>query len=411
VRHLYQHSAGITWQPNYFGATGLDPLSLDPLGRTLLDDWLNGWDPNIIRSTLSVTNKYVNGTGVPVGLNILGGAPSYMKMLVNETNAAATNWQAFTSTNLWVPTPTDGSYVINVGLCGLATNATPSWQSVTVRRDDSPLILMLTNFGPWTGSSPYTDPAGYTTRALKALTWTVENLYYTNNGYGSVVAASWDLADRFHTTNWFQCLDLPLESGANQISIQAVDWLGNVAVTNYTYWLNCDPDRTPVLNLVWPTCSKSYFVNGNMLTNDATTAWWVSGGVGSPHSYSVKLTDGLFFQNGQYVSLHEEGRINMRRPIATIKTMTTEVNFVVAWNWSSEVSKGSSGWELINPSHSVNPTDSPTETYPLWRQKMNTEMTPRHENTRTYRHSFGFNAALPGVGGRARNGRAGASDE
>jgi hypothetical protein len=50
---------------------------------------------------------------------------------------------------------------------------------------------------------------------------------------------------------------------------------------------------------------------------------------------------------------------------------------VVDWSWSSEASKGSSGWELINPSNSVNPTDSPTETYPSWRQKMNTQMTPR----------------------------------
>jgi hypothetical protein len=80
----------------------------------------------------------------------------------------------------------------------------------------------------------------------------------------------------------------------------------------------------------WPTCSKSYFVNQNMLTNDPTTNpdWWVSGGTDYPDSYSVKLDKGLFFNNGQYVSLHPEGRIDMRKPNAEIIAQTTEVNVI-----------------------------------------------------------------------------------
>jgi hypothetical protein len=49
-----------------------------------------------------------------------------------------TNWQAFTSTNLSVPTPADGVYVVTVGLRGLPPNATQSWQSVTLFRDTTP---------------------------------------------------------------------------------------------------------------------------------------------------------------------------------------------------------------------------------------------------------------------------------
>ena len=90
-------------------------------------------------------------------------------------------------------------------------------------------------------------------------------------------------------------------------------------------------DRTnSVAGVSWPTCSINYFVNQNMLTNDPTTApaWWVSGGTDCPDSYPVTLDKGLFFSNGQYVSLHEEGTINMRKPNAEILAQTTSVNVI-----------------------------------------------------------------------------------
>ena len=114
------------WQLAFFGVTGLDPGGLDSSGNhTFLYDWLNGLDPSAIQFSIAVTNQFANSAGVPVQVNLLGGAPSYIAVLVNDTNAANANWQPFTSTNLWVSTPSDGAYVITVGLCGLATNATP----------------------------------------------------------------------------------------------------------------------------------------------------------------------------------------------------------------------------------------------------------------------------------------------
>ena len=44
-----------------------------------------------------------------------------------------------------------------------------------------------------------------------------------------------------------------MKTPSNQISLRAVDWAGNVAVTNYTFWLDHDPDRLPGLQLLWPT--------------------------------------------------------------------------------------------------------------------------------------------------------------
>ena len=223
----------------------------------------------MIQFTLSVTNQYVNSTAVPVQLSVLGGSPSYIAILVNDTNTADASWQPFTSTNLWVPTPTDGAYVIAVGLCGPAKNATLTWQCVTVVRDTTPLILVLTNLAALSGSRPFIDPAGYATRSLSALSWTLLDANGgMSGGNGAVVAKDWNLANQFHTTNWFQCVDLALALGTNSISIQAVDWAGNVATTNFAYVFDTNGDTTPpALALLWPQDGTQ--VSGNSFTVQA----------------------------------------------------------------------------------------------------------------------------------------------
>ena len=258
------------WERQYFGCIGVDPDSdADGDGVSNLQEYLWGTDPNKIRFFLSVTNQYVNTTGAPVQLNVLGGVPSYIAMLVNDTNAADISWQPFTSTSLWVPTPTNGVYVIAVGLRGLPTVATQSWQSVTILRDTTPLILALTNLAALSGSRPFVDPAGYATRGLSAVTWSVvDGNGLTNSGKGAVVAKGWNLPDQFHTTNWFQCLDLALALGTNSISIQAVDWAGNVAMTNFAYVFDTNGDTMPpALTLLWPQDNTQ--VSGNNFTVQA----------------------------------------------------------------------------------------------------------------------------------------------
>ena len=176
------------WQWYWFGNCDHAGSELDANGNTLLYDYSNGLDPNIIVFTLSATNSYVNQTSVPLQIVVLAGVPSYYAVLVNDTNAANANWQRFTSTNLTVMTPTDGVYVVSVGLCGSAPTATRTWQTVTLFRDTTPLGLMLTNLPSLTGSRPFIDPAGYTTRALSSLTWTlIDANGNTNSGNGAVV--------------------------------------------------------------------------------------------------------------------------------------------------------------------------------------------------------------------------------
>jgi hypothetical protein len=261
----------LAWQLAYFGVTGVDPNGdYDGDGVTNLVEFLNGTDPNKILFSLAVANQYVATTAVPVEVNIAGGVPSYIAVLVNDGNTTNASWQPFTSTSLSVPLPTNGTYVITVGLRGLPSNATQSWQTLTVFCDTTPLSLMLTNLPALSGSRPFIDPAGYASRALSTLTWTVVDASGdTNTGNGMVTAQGWSLSDRYHATNCWACLDLALALGTNWVSIQAVDWAGTVAVTNFTYLFDTNGDTTaPALSLVWPQDGTQ--VTGTNLTVQAS---------------------------------------------------------------------------------------------------------------------------------------------
>ena len=244
----------LAWQLSFFGVTAVDPAGdWNADGTNNLTHYLSGTDPNLIAFTLSVTNQYTAADSVPVQLNVSGGVPSYMAVLINADASQAT-WQPFDSTPLSVPTPTNGAYTLTVGLCGLATNATQTWQTLTLYRDNTPLTLALTNLAAFTGSRPYLDPAGYASRSLSSLTWTlVDATGTTNTGNGLLVAQDWSLTDRWHTTNWFQFLDLPLQLGTNSISLQVVDWSGAIATTNFQFVFDTNGDLTPpALTLTWP---------------------------------------------------------------------------------------------------------------------------------------------------------------
>jgi len=259
------------WERCWFGNCDHTGSELDANGYTLLSDYQNLRDPNIILFTVGVTNSYINTNNATLQLTVTAGVPSYVAVLVNDTNTVNANWQSFTSTNLSVATPTDGVYVVTVGLRGLAPNASQTWQTLTLFRDTTPLALTLTNVAGFSGSRPFIDPAGSAGRALTSLTWTlVDAKGATNSGNGMVLAQGWSLSDRYHTTNWFKCADLALALGTNWISIQAVDWAGNVAVTNFAYVFNTNGDSTPpALTLVWPQAGTQ--VSGDTLTVQAWT--------------------------------------------------------------------------------------------------------------------------------------------
>jgi hypothetical protein len=246
-----------SWEMEYFGTAGFAGGDLDDKGtHTLLYDYANSIDPNVMAFVIAVTNQYVNHTNVPLSVAIQAGLPFSVAMLVDSTNFSSASWSTYTSSNLTANLgPTNGWHTLWVGLNGRSSNATlATWNSFALDLDTNPPILILTNMSNYTGSRPYIDPAGYANKALRSLTFAVTNsLGAAAQGQGVVVDQQINPADMFHTTNWFSCVDLPLTLGTNHVSIAAVDWAGNSTQTNFAYDFDTNlASGPPVIALLWP---------------------------------------------------------------------------------------------------------------------------------------------------------------
>jgi len=265
------------WFWMYFGTTELSDTNLDSNNNYLLNDFQNGQDPNIIQFSLAFNHQYINTPTGTVQLNISAGVPCFCAVLVNDTNMADAVWLPYPGTNVTVATPTDGVYQVSIGLRGLPASGTQTWQDLTFIRDTNPPILLITNLAVLSGSRPFIDTAGYSTKALHQITCTlVDANGITNDCQAFVIEQGLNPWAPYYVTNWFQCLDLALAQGTNLVSIQAVDWAGNVAITNFAYVFDTNGDTTPpAITLIWPQngthiSGSTYTVQGALDDDTAT---------------------------------------------------------------------------------------------------------------------------------------------
>jgi hypothetical protein len=252
------------WLWLYFGTVSLSETNLDTAGNALLYDYQNQQPPaNDLSFSVFTPNTFLNqpNPSVPLQVNLLAGLPSYYAILVNDPNPGDAVWLPYAGTNLTVSVgPTNGVYTVSVALRAFPANASAAWQTLTFYLDTTPLALALTNLPSLSGSRPFIDPADYASRSLSALIWTmVDAAGNTNSGNGMVIGQSSNPTDSWHTTNLFQCVDLPLQlapdgsAGTNWISIQATDLAGTVAVTTFAYVFDTNGDTTPpAVSLAWP---------------------------------------------------------------------------------------------------------------------------------------------------------------
>lgn len=209
-----------------------------------------------------------------ISASVSNGVATAMAVLVNNTNFNAAQWIPFSSVPYILLGTNDGSYQVWVGLTG--SNGIAYWTEQTVVLDRTPMQLVITNLTAYTGSRPFIDPAGYTTKALQNLTFQVNNNGATQTGNGIAIAETANPANPLYITNWFQCLDLPLAIGTNHITITGTDWAGNVASTNFDYLLETNDDTTPpTISLIWPQdgtqiVGTNFTVQG-MLDDDTAT--------------------------------------------------------------------------------------------------------------------------------------------
>jgi hypothetical protein len=242
------------WFWKYFGTLALSDTNLDSQGNTLLYDYQNGVDPNIILFSLNFANGYVNSRTTFGTITILGGVPGYRAVLVNDTNLADADWQPYTS-NLEVNLDAgDGNYNVLIGLRGLSPDVRKTWLNAQLILDTVPPVLAITNPATGTVSQPMIQLQGYANESLGAVTYDVSNAAGTwTNRMGYRTGRFYDTNLLEVTTNWFQCYDVALANGLNTITLHATDLAGNTTTVSAGYVLDfSDATNPPVLTVIWP---------------------------------------------------------------------------------------------------------------------------------------------------------------
>jgi len=245
------------WLWEYFRTTALADTNLDSFGNSLLADYTNGVDPNSILFSLQFPSDQVHTNRVHGTVTIFGGTPSYLAVLVNDTNLADAIWQPYAGTNLMVSLNAGaGVYAVRAGLRGLPDNAQQTWLGTElIYSQPAAPAFVITNPIATTVSTPMIQLQGFVSETLNTLTYDVSNavgVVTNQQGYWNPTFFNTNALD--FTTNAFQCYDLLLTNGLNTITLHATDVAGNSTTTNFNVTLDYSSDTTPpVLGVLWPT--------------------------------------------------------------------------------------------------------------------------------------------------------------
>ncbi len=244
------------WFWKYFGTVNLSDTNLDSRGNTLLSAFQQSLDPNVIQFSLQFTNSDFNSSPANGTVTLQSGVPSYLTVLLNDTNLAHAIWQPYTSATFPIYFNNgNGAYHVLVGLRGLPSSAQASWAEAQLTLNNGTPTLVVTNPTNSTVSVPLIQLQGYVSTALSKLTYDVSNaagIFTNQQGYWHPMFYNTNLLK--FTTNSFQCYDVRLTNGLNRITLHATDVAGNTATTNFSYTLDYSGDHiAPALSLIWPT--------------------------------------------------------------------------------------------------------------------------------------------------------------
>jgi hypothetical protein len=97
-----------------------------------------------------------------------------------------------------------------------------------------------------TVSQPVIQINGYCQESLASIS------YDLSNAVGIVTNQQSEITDRYYdtntysfTTNYFECLDVPLTNGINTITIHATDLAGGTTTTNFNFTLDYSSKTNP----------------------------------------------------------------------------------------------------------------------------------------------------------------------
>ena len=292
------------WFWEYFGTTDWSDNSPDSRGNSLLDDYQNGLDPNIIGFSINVTNQFVRTSLTSASLSVGSGEPFNVSLLLDDTNLADACWVPFTNSTVALNLgSTQGWHSVCIGLTGHATNSTPSWQSIRLKYDPTLPVLTITNPVPGVVTVPMIELQGYSSKPLTAIS------YDLNNAAGSVSGQQVLVLDQYYDTNtWeyttstFQAFDVPVTNGLNVITLHAKDLAGNTTSAIYNYTLDYSTKTNPPLvKLYWPQnqtaiCISNYTWRGWVSDFTATVVAQSVDSTGNTNVYFAEVgRDGNFW--------------------------------------------------------------------------------------------------------------------
>jgi hypothetical protein len=242
------------WLMEYFGTVDISSnADYDASGLTVLQDYQQGLDPNVIAFNLSVTNQYVKTGSVPLQIALTAGIPYYMAALVDDTNWAHIHWIPYNPFPIVSVGTNQGWHQIWFGLRGLPPTGQQTWAWSRVKLLTPPL-LVVTNPSSATVMQPIIEVQGFSPEPLASLSFDLSNAagLFTNQ-QALVLSQHYDSNTSGFTTNSFQAFDVPLTNGANLLTFYATDPAGNVTVTNFTYTLDYSAKTNPpAIQIYWP---------------------------------------------------------------------------------------------------------------------------------------------------------------
>src|SRR5262249_4143794 len=159
---------------------------------------------------------------------------------------AGAEWDSFTSTNLTINLgTTDGLYTVWVGLRGRQVTSQQTWERMLIHRDTVGPALTITSPVPGsTTSKPFIQVLGQADERV-GIYYDISNaIVVITNQQGFVKDSYYDTNRLEFTTNYFQCYDLELTNGTNNITVRVSDLAGNVTTTNFNVTLDYTGDTT-----------------------------------------------------------------------------------------------------------------------------------------------------------------------
>jgi hypothetical protein len=273
-----------TWQ--YFGDFNVAATNdFDGDGIDNGTEYANGTDPNNITFTVRLGNRHFNTTNATGSFSVAAGTPSYAAVLVDDSNFDNAIWQPYDGNIHLNLGPADGACEVFLGLKGRAPESTPTWLGTTVYLERTVPTLIITNPAITTLALPYIQLQGWASKPLATVTYDLSNAVGAVTGQvGHVTGQFLDTNSLTFTTNYFQCFDVPLAEGANQITVHGTDLAGNIGSVTATFTLDySNATNPPVISLAWPA-------DGMRIGQDNIT---VHGTLSDPTaSIRLQVTDG-----------------------------------------------------------------------------------------------------------------------